>query len=215
MALVRLVAALVVTAALVGAAALNDPVGQGARDVVPAQPEAVAGVGAGADAGLPPLALILDAPLPDGIGDLPVREQLEPLRTLAAGDAPARRLVELGSVYQSLGLGSEARQAYLEAAERDPGDLAARVGLILVPAATGAGPAMETADTRLAALERAEPEAQIVAFNRAWLAIYRADAATARAGLERTVALDGDTRLGAAARGLLDALGTRPAASAP
>jgi hypothetical protein len=214
--IVAAVAGLVAVAVAVGmAVALNDPVGEGARDAVPAMPDPVAGLNPGTDAGLPPLALVLDRPAPDGIGDLPAEEQLQRLTALATPNAPAQRFVELGAVLQSLGRGAEAREAYQEARRRDPGNLGARVGLILVPAASGDEAAMTAADVRLAALERSAPDEQLPAFNRAWLAIYRADAQTATAGLMRTIALDADSPLGVTAATLLRALGMPSAPATP
>lgn len=198
------------------AVALNDPVGEGARDAVPAMPDPVADLSPGAEAGLPPLALVLDRPAPDGIGDLPAGQQLERLTALTTAQAaPARRFVELGAVLQSLGRNDEAREAYAEARRRDPADLAARIGLIMVGAAAGDEAAMTAADVRLADLERAFPDAQLASFNRAWLAIYRADGATATAGLRRTLALDSESPLGLTAATLLRALGMPSSPAAP
>jgi tetratricopeptide (TPR) repeat protein len=197
------------------AVAFNDPVGEGGRDAVPAMPDPVAGLNPGTEAGLPPLALILDRPAPDGIGELPARDQVERLTALATPSAPARRSVELGAVLQSLGRNDEARAAYAEARRRDPDDLGARIGLILVGAASGDEAAMTAADVRLSALERAFPDEQLASFNRAWLAIYRADAATATEGLRRTLALDDQSPLGATAETLLRALGMPRAPAGP
>jgi hypothetical protein len=210
------VAGLAAVAVAVGLAlALDSPVGEGARDAVPAMPDPVTGLSPGTAAGLPPLALVLGEAPPDGIGDLPADQQLERLTALATPTAPAQRFVELGAVLQALGRGAEARAAYLEARERDPGNLGARVGLILVPAASGDEAAMTAADVRLAALERSLPEEQLPAFNRAWLAIYRADARTATDGLRRTIALGERSPLGITAATLLRALGMPASTPAP
>jgi hypothetical protein len=214
--IVAALAGLVAVAVAVGLAlALNNPVGEGARDAVPAMPDPVAGLNPGTEAGLPPLAPVLGRPAPDGIGDLPADQQLERLTALATPTAPAQRFVELGAVLQALGRGPEARAAYLEAREREPGNLGAQVGLILVPAASGDEAAMTAADVRLAALERAFPDEQLPAFNRAWLAIYRADARTAAEGLRRTIALDAESPLGVTAATLLRALGMPASSPSP
>lgn len=205
----------VVAAALAGAAALDRPVGEGARDAVPAQPDAIAGLSSAAAAGLPPLGLVLDRPPPGGIGQLPVETQLDRLRALATPAAPARRHVELGSVLQAFGRHEEAADAYRTALAREPGDLAARIGLVMVAAADGDPDALAEAERAMAALARANPDAQIVAFNRAWLAIYRSDPDGARAGLERTVALGADTPLGVTADSLLGALRGGAGAAGP
>jgi hypothetical protein len=73
---------------------------------------------------------------------------------------------------------------------------------------------MTAADVRLADLERAFPDEQMASFNRAWLAIYRADAATASTGLRRTLELDAQSPLGRTAASLLRALGMPQAAPA-
>src|SRR5262245_34894664 len=107
----RLAAVLVVWAVAVGAAlliadALDSPVGEGARDeaqAVAPGPVAVPGGGRVGGQGLPPLALVLDRPLPAGIGDLPPVRQVTRLNELAQTDPDPRRLVELGSVLQLLG----------------------------------------------------------------------------------------------------------------
>ena len=130
-----------VGAALLIADALDSPVGEGARDeaqaVAPGGPVQVPGGALAAGDGLPPLALVLDRPLPDGVGDLPPIRQAVRLSELARSDPDPRRLVELGSVLQLLGDPENATRAYRAAAARAPDDLAARAGLAMVEGAGG------------------------------------------------------------------------------
>ncbi|MEQ9094615.1 MAG: hypothetical protein RLN63_10965, partial [Miltoncostaeaceae bacterium] len=95
--------------------------------------------------------------------------------------------------------------------------LAARIGLILVPAAIGGADALDAADAELATLEQAEPREQLITFNRAWVAIYRGAPVRARRLLERTVDLGAGTRLGVTADTLLRAFdaGRAPAPAGP
>lgn len=192
--------------ALLIAHALDDPVGAGARDEaqpavpgVPADPATAAG-------SLPPLALVLDQPLPNVVADLkaPIR-QAGVLQTLAKETAQPRRYVELGSVLQLLGDGTGAQKAYETALALDPSNLSAKTGLVLVDAARG-GAAQAEGAARLAALAAENPRSQVVAFNQGWLAIYRRQAAPAREAWTRTVALGPDTRLGRTAAALLASL---------
>ena len=192
--------------ALLIANALDDPVGAGARDE--AQP-AVPGVPvdpATASGSLPPLALVLDRPLPNVVADLkaPIR-QAAVLQTLAKETAQPRRYVELGSVLQLLGDGAGARSAYETALALDPANGAAKTGLALVGAANG-GAAQATGAARLQALAAGNPRSPLVTFNQGWLAIYRRKAGPARAAWTRTVALGEDTRLGRTAAALLASL---------
>lgn len=198
------VAAVVV--ALLLANVLNDPVGAGARDQTPAMPAAVGGVNAGTAAGLPPLALVLDRAAPDGISELTADVQVSRLEALITDTSPARRHVELGVALQSMGDGAGAEAAYREALRRDPDELAARIGLILLPAAAGGEPEMAAAAEQLEELRRPGTAGQIVDFNRAWLEIYRGNPTAAAAGLEQTAATDPTTPLGQTATTLLNAL---------
>jgi hypothetical protein len=100
--------------ALLVANALDDPVGAGARDEAqPAVPAVPGGPATGAGGTLPPLALVLDRPLPNVVADLdaPIR-QAAVLKSLATATAQPRRYVELGSVLQLLGDGDGAGNAY-------------------------------------------------------------------------------------------------------
>lgn len=200
--------------ALLLANALNSPVGAGDRDPTPAMPAAVGGVNPGTAAGLPPLALVLDRQAPGGISQLSAAEQVPRLRALITPTSPARRHVELGAALQSLGDHEGAEEAFREALRRAPGDLAATVGLILVPAAAGGETEMAAAAQELEALRRPGRAGQLVDFNRAWLEIYRGNPETARTALEQTVAGGDDTTLGRTAATLLQAL-ERGAAPTP
>jgi hypothetical protein len=200
-----------VGAALLIADALDSPVGEGARDEAQAvAPGPVAGPeGAlAAGDGLPPLALVLDRPLPDGVGDLPPIRQAARLAELARSDPDPRRLVELGSVLQLLGDPENATRAYRAAAARAPDDVAARAGLAMVDGAGGAG-GLARAAAGLAALAREHPGDQLVAFNQGWVEIYRRRAAAAERAWRRTVALDAETRLGRTAIALVTELESR------
>ncbi len=196
--------------ALLAANALDNPVGAGARDeaqpAVPAVPAVPGGPATGSGGSLPPLALVLDRPLPNVVADLdaPIR-QAAVLKSLATATAQPRRYVELGSVLQLLGDGDGAGNAYDTALLLDPSNLAAKAGLALVEAANG-GTAQQQGAARLRALAAANPSSQPVAFNEGWLAIYRRDAEGARTAVTRTVALGQDTRLGRTAATLLASL---------
>jgi tetratricopeptide (TPR) repeat protein len=192
--------------AVLVAMGLDDPVGQGARDV--AQPVAgdVVLPDPGRPEGLPPLVLVLDRPLPKEIVDLPPAEQVTTLRQELALTASPRRAVELAAVLGGLGQTAAAATAYGDALTLDPDYLPALVGRILNDAARGDAAAKRRAADDLAALEARNPRSQLVAFNRAWLAVYRRDPETARAAWTRAVALGPRTDLGITARRLLDAL---------
>jgi hypothetical protein len=196
--------ALAVGAALLLADALDSPVGEGARDeaqAVAPGPVAVPGGALAGGEGLPPLALVLDRPLPEGIADLPPIRQATRLSELARSDPDPRRLVELGSVFQLLGDPEDAARAYRAAAARAPADAAARAGLAMVEGTGGEGLARAAAG--LAALAREHPDDQLVAFNQGWVEIYRRRAGPAERAWRRTVALGEGTRLGRTATALL------------
>ena len=214
--------------------AMDQPVGAGERDR--AQPAAVAasdapasrvtegaqtdgtmggeatsgpqtgGTPARADAvQLPPFAMVLDHRLPAGIRGLNPAGQAEQLRQRAMATNDPVTLVELGSVLQVLGDVPSAQFAFQSALKADPGNLPARVGLAVVPA-TGDRAALDDAAAALRALAADNPKSQLVGFNQAWVALYAGDAAAARAALERTHDLGGDTRLGRSAGTLLTAM---------
>ena len=198
---------LLAASALLVAHALDDPVGAGARDEAqPAVPGTVATDVAPEGGSLPPLALVLDRPLPAAVADLkaPIR-QAPALERLAVRTGDPQRYVELGSVLQLLGQGDAAATAYRAALARAPGDVAATAGLILVDAARSES-AQSAAAERMRALAAANPRSQVASFNAGWLAIYRRQGAAARAAWMRTVAQGEDTRLGRTAASLLASL---------
>jgi hypothetical protein len=199
--------------AIAWAAALDDPVGAGSRDA--AQPAAVGEVadpgatGAGdvaAPEGLPPLALVVDTPLPADLDGLDARDAAVRLRDRVLRDGgSAEEWVLLGSLLQQLGRSPMAAGAYRAALDLEPDDLSAQVGLALVDGAGGPEGAARAA-AELSRLATAHPQSQVVVFNQGWLAAYRRQAAPARAAWQRTVALDPGSRLGQSASTLLDAL---------
>jgi len=192
--------------ALLVAAALDSPVGEGERDAArPAAPGVVAEPGEGLAQGLPPLALVLDRALPPSVASLPPIRQAPRLAALAADSGDARRYVELGSVLQTLGDATGATAAYRTALRAGGDDIAAATGLALVQGTAGGdGPARAAA--RLAALAAATPASQTIAFNQGWLAIYRRRPDPAREAWERTISLGPQTRLGRVSRALLASL---------
>lgn len=210
--------ALALAAGALGLASVLDrPVGAG--DVDAARPVAgdvaVPNVGLTAQGGLPPLALVLGAPLPPEVRDLPPREQIEALRAAVASEARSPGpLVQLGAALQGLGANVPAEQAYRAALRRDPDNTPAIVGLAMVDGARGAA-GRERAARTLRTLARERPESQLVAFNEGWLAIYRRDAAVARDAWMRTIAIEPGTPLGLTASRLLEALERGRAGSAP
>jgi hypothetical protein len=211
----RLVILLVAWVALAGGAllvakALDQPSGESARDEAQAAaPGPIATTTSGSSgsgaASLPPFAMVLDHRLPAAISNLPPATQAQRLRLLAMRTKDPERFVELGSVLQVIGDLPSADFSYRSALKLDPGRLDAQVGVALVPGGSGASGLAE-ADRRLAALAAAHPDAQIVRFNQAWVAIYRGRPAAARAQLQRTVALGPGTRLGRTSSALIAAL---------
>ena len=177
--------------AIAWAAALDDPVGAGSRDA--AQPAAVGEVadpgatsGAGdvsAPEGLPPLALVIDTPLPADLAGLDAREAAVRLRDRVLTGGTAEEWVLLGSLLQQLDRGPMAAGAYRAALDLRPGDLGAQVGLALVDGATGgrrcaSGPRRSWRGSR-----REHPRSQLVAFNQGWLAAYRRQAERGAGGV--------------------------------
>lgn len=198
-----------VSGAVIGARALDEPVGAGGVDR-PAMPDGVATAPAtapSAEQALPPLALVNDEPPPGTIGQLPLERQRELLTDLTERPgAPARRFVELGSVAQALEDAPGARRAFTEARRREPGNLGAQVGLILIPAMGRQPTRLTAAAARLQTLSAANPDSQVVSFNLGWVQIYRSRPQQARRALERTAAISDTTPLGLTATTLLDAL---------
>jgi hypothetical protein len=180
--------------------------GGGAATGAPAGGSAAGGAPARADAvQLPPFAMVLDHKLPAGVAGLNPAGQAEQLRQRAMATNDPVTLVELGSVLQVLGDAQSAEFAYRSALEADPGSLAARVGLALVPA-TGDRAGLAAAAGSLRRLAAAHPRSQLVAFNQGWVALYAGEVPAARAALRRTVALGAGTRLGRSAGTLLTAM---------
>jgi hypothetical protein len=222
----RILVVLGIWAALTGVAiawavALDDPVGAGSRDE--AQPAAVGQIadpgvaGAGdvsAPEGLPPLALVVDTPMPADLAGLDAREAAVRLRDRVLAGGTADEWVLLGSLLQQLDRGPMAAGAYRAALDLEAGDVAAQVGLALVDGATGAQGA-ERAAAELHRLASAHPRSQLVAFNQGWLAAYRRQVAPAREAWRRTVALDRGAPLGRTASSLLEALGNASAGRNP
>jgi hypothetical protein len=224
---------LLLTGAAIGlASALDSPVGAGAVDE--AQPVAPEGVGVpdsaaaatpddgaaagdepaagdGAAAGddeavaLPAFAMVLGRALPDDIARLDPVQQAVKLRESAMGTGNPDRLVELGSVLQLLGNAESARFSYQSALDRDPGSLAARLGLVMVAGTAGGPDSLPAVARRIDALAAANPDSQLVAFNQGWVALYRRQVDVAQGAFERTAQLGPDTRLGRTARALLAA----------
>ncbi len=208
------------TAGALGLAGIMDqPVGAGERDA--AQPAAPGEVSEAPAAGevepgteapaaaqddavqLPPYAMVLGHRLPDDIAGLAPPAQAERLRRLAmAGGGDAVRLVELGSVMQVLGDAQSADFAFRQALDRDPGNVAAQIGLAVNPAIGGD---MEAAAEALTQMANERPGNQLVSFNLAWVDLYRGNVDAARRSLEQTVALGEGTRLGQTANALLQA----------
>lgn len=185
---------------------LDDPVGEGARDEAqPIVAGPVVGPGqelTGREGPLPPLAMVLDRPPPQGLGRLEPEQRIPRLLELASVNAEPRRLVELGVAYQEAGDTGRALGAYEDALRLDPGDLAARVGLAMATGATGSD-GLERAGEAMDLLAEQVPRSQLVQFNRAWLGLYREDAETVLDGWRRTRALDATSPLGVTATTLL------------
>lgn len=208
----------VATAAVVGLAArLDRPSDLAAPDA--AQPEAGAvallpGGAAAQDGSLPPLAIVLGTTPPVNLDGLGAEEQVRRLRREAALTADPRLLLTLGAVNQRLGRRPEARAAFRDALTLDPDNLAARVGLALDPGSEG-GAGLDRAAAALDELAAANPDSQLVAFNRGWVAVYRRDVRGAVAAWRRTVELGAGTSLGRTARRLLASVGEPSGGTAP
>jgi cytochrome c-type biogenesis protein CcmH/NrfG len=200
-----------VGAILVGSA-LDTPVDSGARDA--SQPIVVGPVVepgqelTGGDSELPPLALVLDRPLPDAIAGLGAAEQIAALEARAA-DGDPQRLVELGVGHQRLSDTASAENAFRAALRTDPGNVAATAGLALTDAATGSD-GQARAAVVLADLVRQNPRSQIALFNQGWLAVYRREPRQALDSWRRTVRLGASTPLGRTASELVRRLDTGP-----
>lgn len=150
---------------------------------------------------LPPLAIVLDEPVPDAIARLSPSEQVAAYRADAeAGGAAA--LMRLGSAQQRAGEQDAAAGTFRKAAAADPGAIAPAIGLAMADAATGdAGMARATAE--LEKLTRDNPRSQIAWFNRGWLATYRRDGKDVIESWKRVVTIDQQTPIGKTAAELL------------
>ena len=150
---------------------------------------------------LPPLAMVLDQPVPDAIAQMSASQQVATYRAQAAsGDVDA--LMRLGSALQRAGEQDAAAGIYRTAAAADPGALAPAIGLAMADAATGdAGMTQATAE--LARLTRENPTSQLAWFNRGWLATYRRDARDVIGSWKRVVTIDQQTPIGRTATALL------------
>jgi hypothetical protein len=207
--------------ALAVAGALDQPVGAGERDAAqPAVPGAVSEAPAAAQGGgapseassggaegaaqLPPYGMVLERRLPADVAGLPPAQQVEQLRLEAMATKDPATLVALGSLLQVLGDEQSAAFSYRSAVEADPGNVAARVGLAVVPATAARD--LDAAAAALRDVAADNPRSQIVRFNQAWLDLYRGRDEAARRALRRTVALGGGTRLGRTAATLLAAM---------
>ncbi len=174
-------------------------VGPGATTPGPQQSPAPA-------AELPPLSLSLDQPPPDGIADLDAAQQVVRLRELtAAPGAPARRYVELGRAQMSLGDTTSAEQAFREALKRAPGDTAATMGMTFLDFLSGKA-GEKRAVAAMAKMARERPRDQLVLFNQGMLSVYARDPNAVVKAWQRTVEINPRSRLGMAARMLLERL---------
>jgi hypothetical protein len=159
---------------------------------------------------LPPLALALDRPLPPDLAGMTGPALVAGVRRLAAREPSALNLDRLGAAEQGVGDAAAARAAYRRALAVDPGDLGARVGLVLVDASRGRA-GLARAGRALAALARRHPSSQLVAFNQGLVAVYERDRETVLAAWRRAASLGPGTPLGRTAAGVVAALERREA----
>ena len=150
---------------------------------------------------LPPLAMVLDEPVPDAIAQLSASQQVAAYRAEAeGGDVDA--LMRLGAAQQRAGEHDAAAGTFRKAAAADPGALGPVIGLAMADAATGdAG--MKRATAVLAKATRDNPESQLAWFNRGWLATYRRDGKDVIDSWKRVVTIDQETPIGQTAAELL------------
>ncbi len=161
---------------------------------------------------LPPLAMVVDEPVPDEIAGLSPSAQVARYRAEARDD-DAPSLVRLGAAEQRAGEQDAAADSFRRAQAADPGALAPAIGLAMGDAGTGdAG--MARATKEMAALTRANPDSQLAWFNRGWLATYRRDGPGVLSAWRRVVELDPDSPIGRTAtallRGIADQARTQP-----
>jgi len=175
------------------------------QPVVPGRVVAPTQAPPGRQSGLPPLRLVLDRPPPGNIGTLPVDEQVRRLQTLVDRRPAPGDLVQLGSAQQAAGESRDALGSYHAALRRDPSDLAARLGVVMVDGGSGSA-GLRRAAAALQMLAREHPTSQLVLFNQGWVAAYRGDARQALASWSRTAELGRGSPLGVAAVQLASAL---------
>lgn len=198
-------------AALGGASLLDKPVDRAERDTATAvvgtvaQSPTTTGTAtttAPAASTLPALAVVLGAGSSAQIAALSPSEQIVRLRAQAATTATPAVFLQLGRAYMGVGDAPSARDSFRNAARRAPGAVEPAVALAMVDGMAGEA-GLRRAATRLTAIVARHPRSQMAVFNRGWLAVYRADAATAVASWRRAVALGPATPLGVTAKTLL------------
>ena len=188
----------------------NDPVGSAPRDPVPIGGAVVLPTAPTVTTPqtLPPLALLLEEPLPPRLARLTGSEQLRALERRAA-HGPASARLQYAAAEQRTGHQQVARREYRAVLATDPTDMAARTGLILARAVASPAALRESGRT-MARLARANPTSQLVAINQGWLAVYRNDRPTAITAWRRAAKLRPNTRLGRSASGALGKLAPSP-----
>lgn len=150
---------------------------------------------------LPPLAMVVDEPVPDAIAALAPSAQVARYRADARDD-DALSLVRLGAAEQRAGEQDAAAVSVRRAQAADPDALAPMIGLAMSDAVSGdAG--MARATTRLATLTRTNLDSQLAWFNRGWLATYRRDGPGVLSSWRRVVEINPDSPIGQTATALL------------
>ena len=153
---------------------------------------------------LPPLAMVLDEPVPDDIAALSPSAQVQRYRDEARAD-DAASLVRLGSAEQRAGAQEAAADAYRRARAADPAAIAPVIGLAMADAATSdAG--LRRGAAALARITQANPDSQIAWFNRGWLATYRRAGGEVLSSWRRVARIDPDSPLGRTATALLEGI---------
>ena len=161
---------------------------------------------------LPPLAMVLEDPVPEDIASLSPSGQVARYRDDARDD-DAASLLRLAAAEQRAGAQDAAADAYRRARAADPDGIEPVIGLAMVDAATGdAG--MVRASSALAGITRRNPTSQVAWFNRGWLATYRRDGREVITSWKRVAEIDPDTPIGRTTVALLKGIaeqGTRTA----